>query len=580
MKKKNNLFYIYSFKSEFIINNVLNKDFQYDTIQARQDLNLVSLADNAVFQFLRKIKNKPFNREELDKLYKIRNDEKSLPKMKQNIEKIEKYQKMIDNMLFVPDVIIISFSNKAHYKKVVKESLKINGIEYVRFVCTAAYLRRNKVMFIDKRYFDQMNEILMCGLDKKLKETNLGKYSAYYGLFASATNQITTPNVCVINDYETNLTDQEVSWITTDENDKETIERKTIDIGMNWFDGMGLVSPNMAVKWSEDLGLDYVPAGFIIRSAYIKGLCAPFDFHRFFREVAKKDIIKDVWGTEYNVEDIDVILTVSQFKMWKQYENWQDYLYYFNKYGHTWGCSRVNKREDDEYVLTNYQYLQTLDLSHEDIDKLAAPTIDWINSIGSGDLMSVLLYLLGSRNDDSEEPEDIFKEVQMDFVKGIMVNPDLLKDEYVKSQILKTLKRKIKDAKIGRLWIRGNYSFQISDPYALCEWAAEMPVKGLLKENEMYCNFWNQRTDSDILLTMRSPLVDTSEHCIRKRVETEEMDNWYQYLWSGYVNSIWDKTVVTLSDSDFDGDKPYNRNGLRTLSPIYSNINIKNVVNQ
>ena len=79
---------------------------------------------------------------------------------------------------------------------------------------------------------------------------------------------------------------------------------------------------------------------------------------------------------------------------------------------------------------------------------------------------------------------------------------------------------------------------------------------------------------------MRSPLVDTSEHCIRKRVETEEMNNWYQYLWSGYVNSIWDKTVVTLSDSDFDGDKPYNHNGLRTLSPIYSNIDIKNVVNQ
>ena len=518
MKKKNNLFYIYSFKSDFIINNVLNKNFEYDTIQARKDLNLVSLADNAVFQFLRKIKDNPFNREKLDELYKIRNDEKSLPKMKQNIKKIEEYQKKIDDMLFVPDVVIISFSNKAHYKQVVKEGLKINGIEYVRFVCTAAYLRRNKVMFIDKRYYNQMNEILMCGLDKKLKETNLGKYSAYYGLFASATNQITTPRVCVINDYETDLPNQEVSWITTDDNDKETIERKTIDIGMNWFDGMGLVCPNMAQQWAEDLGLDYLPAGFIVRSAYIKGLCAPFDFHKFFREIAQKDTIKDVWGTEYDINNIDVILTVSQFKMWKQYENWQDYLYYFNKYGHIWGCSRVNKREDDEFVLTNYQYLQTLNLSHEDIDKLAQPTIDWINSIGSGDIMNVLLYLMGSRNDELEDAEDIFNEVQMDFVKGIMVNPELLKDEYVKSQILKTLKRKIKDAKIGRLWIRGNYSFQISDPYALCEWAAEMPVKGLLKENEMYCNFWNQRTDSDILLTMRSPLVDTSEHCIRKRV--------------------------------------------------------------
>ena len=191
---------------------------------------------------------------------------------------------------------------------------------------------------------------------------------------------------------------------------------------------------------------------------------------------------------------------------------------------------------------------QTLNLSHEDIDNLAAPTIDWINSIGSGDLMNVLLYLLGSRNDEDEEAEDIFKEVQMDFVKGIMVNPDLLKDEYVKSQILKTLKRKIKDAKIGRLWVRGNYSFQISDPYALCEWAFGLDVKGLVGKDEIYCNFWNSRTDSDILLTMRSPLVDTSEHCLRKRVTSPEMEDWYKYLWSGYVNSVWDKTVVNLSD--------------------------------
>lgn len=448
MAKKLDLFYIYSFKSQFILDNVLNKDFVYNTTQARKDLNLVSLADNAIFQFLRKIKNKPFNRENLDKLYKIRNDEKSLPKMKQNIKKIEEYQKKIDDFLFVPDVVIISFSNKSHYKKVVKEGLKINGIEYVRFVCTAAYLRRNKVMFIDKRYYNQMNEILMCGLDGKLKETNLGKYSAYYGLFASATNKITTPRVCVINDYETELPNQEVNFITTDENDKETIERKTTSLGMNWFDGMGLVSPTMAQTWANDLELDYLPAGFIVRSAYIKGLCAPFDFHKFAKDIAKTEVIKDVWGQEYNINDIDVILTVSQFKMWKQYENWQDYLYYFNKYGHVWGCSRVNKKEDDEFVLTNYQYLQTLDLSHEDIDELVQPTIDWINSIGTGDLMNVLLYLLGSRNDDLEEAEKIFNEVQMDFVKAIMLNPDILKDEYVKSQILKTLKRKIKDAKI------------------------------------------------------------------------------------------------------------------------------------
>lgn len=554
-QRKMNLFYIYKFNSDYLIKNAMGKDMEYTVNQARQELNLVSLGDNQVLQFLRQIKGIEFNREELDVIYKIRNDEKSLPKLKQDIKKIEKCQQEIDDILFVPDIITVKMKNKQHYKDLIKNGFSINGIKFVRLVCTAAYLRRNTVGFINEKYFKQMNEILMCGLDGKLKETNLGKYSAYYGLFMSATNKVTTPNVCVVNDYETELENQKVNYITTDEFGKEIIEERTMNIPMNWADGQGLISPRMAETWMEDLGLSYLPSGFIIRSAYIKGLVVPFDFHKFSQDIAHTNTIKDVWGKSYNIDDIDVILTVSQFKMWKMYENWQDYLYYFDKYGHSWGVSRVNKENDDEFVLTNYQYLQTLNLSPDDIQELAQPTIDWINSIGEGDLMNVLLYLMGGRSDnDEEDAEQIFSEVQMDFVKALMLNPDLLKDEYVKSQILKTLKRKIKDAKIGRLWVRGNYSFQISDPYGLAQWIFGLPVTGLLKANEMYCDFWNQRTDSKEILCSRSPLVHSSEHLIRKLVATEEMREWYQYIWSGIVNSFHDIAVINMSDSDYDGD--------------------------
>lgn len=554
-QRKINLFYIYKFNSDFLVCNAMGKDMQYSVNQARQDLNLVSVGDNQVFQFLRKIKGIDFNREELDLIYKERNDEKSLPKLKQDVEKIEQCQKKIDDILFVPDIITVKMRNKQHYKDLIKNGFSINGVKFVRLVCTAAYLRRNTVGFINEKYFKKLNEILMCGLDGKLKETNLGKYSAYYGLFMSATNQVTTPRVCVIGDYETNLKDQKVNYITTDQDGSEVIEERVMDIPMNWFDGQGLISISMAERWSEDLGLNYIPAGFIVRSAYIKGLCAPFDFHKFAKEIAHIERIKDVWGVEYNINEIDVILTVSQFKMWKQYENWQDYLHYFNKYGHSWGVSRVNKENDDEFVLTNYQYLQTLNLSNENIKDLAQPTIDWINSIGEGDLMNVLLYLMGGRNDNEEdEAEQIFNEVQMDFVKALTLNPQLLKDDYIKSQILKTLKRKIKDAKIGRLWVRGNYSFQISDPYALAEFAFGLPVNGLLKANEMYCNFWNERTENKEILCSRSPLVHSSEHLVRSLVSNEKMQEWYKYLWSGIVNSIWDIAVINMSDSDYDGD--------------------------
>lgn len=558
MGKKADLFYIYKFNSKFLIDNALGKDMAYDIETARKELNLVSLSDNQVFLFLRKIKKTPFDREKLDSLYKLRNDEKSLDKAKRNLKKIENYQRKIDKMLFIPDIITVKMNSKKDYLDLTKRGFSINGIKFVRFVCTAAYLRRNVVGFINEKYYNQINEILMCGLDGKLKETNLGKFSAYYGLFMSAVTQVTTPRVCVIKDYETDLKDQKVDYIVTDQDGNRHIEERLKDMPMNWFDGMGLISPRMAEKWQKDMGLDYLPSGFIVRSAYIKGLVVPFDFHTFASVVANTDKITDAWGVEYNINDIDAILTVSQFKMWKEYENWQEYLSYSKKYGHVWGVSRVNKKSDDEFVLTNYQYLQTLSLSKTDIQKLAQPTVDWINGIGSGKLESVLLYLLGAQNSDfieeTENNEEILNEVEMNFVKGIMLNPDLLNDDYIKSQIYKTLKRKIRDAKIGRLWVRGNYSFQLSDPYALCEWAFGMSVNGLVGANKMYCNFWNLRTNNKNILCSRSPLIHGSEHLLRELENNDDMEYWYQYIQSGIVNSIHDMAVVNMSDSDYDGD--------------------------
>ena len=298
MSKKTDLFYIFKFNSKFLIEKAIGKDMRYTVDEARKDLNLVSLADNQVFHFLRKIKETPFDREKLDKLYKLRNDEKSLPKVKRNLVKIEKYQKQIDDILFIPDIITVKMSSKKDYLDLTKNGFSINGIKFVRLVCTAAYLRRNIVGFINEKYFKELNEILMCGLDGKLKETNLGKFSAYYGLFMSAVNKVDTPRVCVIPDYETDLRNQMVDFIVTDPDGKRHIEEREKDMPMNWFDGMGLISPEMAKKWQTNLGLDYLPSGFVIRSAYIKGLVVPFDFHDFAKNVAFKETITDAWGKE------------------------------------------------------------------------------------------------------------------------------------------------------------------------------------------------------------------------------------------------------------------------------------------
>ena len=132
---------------------------------------------------------------------------------------------------------------------------------------------------------------MMCGLDKKrIGEINLAKFSAYYSLYSSSTNYIRTPRVCVVPDYELELKDQEVEWIYKKDNGERDIESRTINIKQNVFDGSGLVSLEMAGKWNEDLGItDYKPSSYIIRSAWIKGLCVVFDWKRHARELLKRN---------------------------------------------------------------------------------------------------------------------------------------------------------------------------------------------------------------------------------------------------------------------------------------------------
>jgi hypothetical protein len=104
------------------------------------------------------------------------------------------------------------------------------------------------------------------------------------------------------------------------------IEEKIIDPIMNVADGQGLISPTLAQLWTEDLGLTYTPCQFTIRSSFIKGMLTTFDFHKFAKDIAHTDTITDHYGKVWKVEDIDVLLSVSQFKMYKYYDSWDEYI--------------------------------------------------------------------------------------------------------------------------------------------------------------------------------------------------------------------------------------------------------------
>lgn len=551
MKVLQNLYYVYKIPS-----NKINSLKTYTFKEASKDGCVVSIGDNLVFAKIREYYGETGDHVSLyNKVQNIRKemkDIKKLPTSQENIDEIKRLQSELDNMLFIDDIVNIKVMTKKEYKQIARDGFDLNGKHYVRFMVGSGQMRRNTVSFINEKLYDYMQEHLMCGLDKKIKNINLAKLSAYFALSFSSVLWVREPRVCVIKDFDTIVPNQKLNFIYKDDDGKNQVKEIYKDLKLNSCDGQGIISPEMAVNWAEDMHLNYVPCSFVVRTAFVKGNLVTFDFKEYAREngITK---IKDRYGTEYNVEDIDVLLSESQFKMAKYYSAWEGYLSYHHSYNLKWGVARYNKEFDDEYVLTNYQYIQVLDLNREDIDGLVSYTTDWFKNVCSGDKLYSLAYNIGVKSPE-DSLGDIINSCGSTFTKAIVKNSNMLQDSYVQRKIYNSIKESVRQAKLGRIWVKGNYQFMISDPIAQVRSALGLKPDGELQANEIYSNFWNERGVNGEVCLMRSPLTHYSEINVERVANNDEMKKWYKYIYSGIIYSIYDIATIKHADSDFDGD--------------------------
>lgn len=412
-------------------------------------------------------------------------------------------------------------------------------------------MRRNTITFINEELYDVIFTNLMCDLGHRISEFNLAKYHAYFALAFSSVLWVRTPRVCVIKDYYRTLKNEPVDFITK-KNGKSVVESRVMDLELNCADGQGLIDPGFAAQWAEDMAQDYVPSSFVVRSVFIKGNLVPFDF-RAYAKSKGIDKIYDRWGKQYPIDEIDVILSESQFKMYKYYSSWQDYKKYADAADIKWGVARYNRKVDDEFVQANYQYIQTLGIDKEGIEKMIQPTIDWIQKVCSGDELFGLLFALGGGCGNLGYGS-LLKSTQSNAIKAVIKNKDFIKDGFIQAKMYKTMARLIEKAKIGKIWVHGNYQFMISDPVAQCESALGLEPKGCLNKDEVWSRFWQDRCPQGCVIdACRSPQIDSHEHNPMKVVEKNaERDFWLQYIQSGVIYNTYDSSTFRHSDSDFD----------------------------
>ena len=470
---------------------------------------IVSLADSQMLKSIRDITGQKIDREQLEMWYEERDRIKRRKNSKENRDRIRELQKNIYDMMYIPQYITVVMENKTDYHRMFKKGFLFNGKKYKRFSCSASQARVSTIVFVEESIKDELKRRLDNGRNLNMPLAP-SKYNAYFGLYSSATKRVTKPRFCIVPDYNSTIPVDVDFVIETDVNSDDIIEPRTMDIEFNRFDGSGLISPQMAEQWGKDLGEDYTPCQFCIRYAFTKGMVNEFDFIEWCKEENNGNYeIEDIYGNRVDLREIDVILSEGMVKLWNFWESQESFETNCELNGIYFGVTKYAPKEDKRVLMTNYQFIQTLDLDKEDIEHLCKDTVDYIQGVSYDNIYYSLLFMLGE-NMTNEKIERWMESSDNYWLKTLILNHDLLEDKYSKEKIRDMIIRRIEQACLGRLVTRGNFAVIVPDSYAFMQWITGQKVTGILKDGEFYSNFWKERS-IDKIACGRSPMTHFSE---------------------------------------------------------------------
>lgn len=482
----------------------------------------------------------------------------------------------------IKDIIILECedADRNLLKQVIYNGLMVDGDRYRFFTASAGQTRLQKIQVIKESLWIKYEKSLMCGLtiddinNSKEHGCNINKYLAYLSLNGSATDEwerFDIDRTIVVEDFET-IVNGEVDYI--DKNkfkinmknirsrikelsvgihhctyrvvDKKItkkvkikyITRKHMDIPISHSDGCGMMLPSVSKK------------NFMVRLPWVKGLLTPVDWIKWIKEYRQvKDEkqrykITDIYGKEYDLvkDDIHIIFSKSQFKMWKYYTSWEQYKNFFKEFNCKANTCNV---EDDEFrdAKLNYQMWQTLtDITDEEIKFFTEDSIEYIKKAHYD--KEFMMDILGATGN---------YKFKSNLQKAIMKYPEMLQDKSIKEVLDDAIEKKRKEVRIGRInGIEAKYTFILPDVFAWCDFLFNGNVTpiGLLEADEVYCKLFKE---ADKLVVNRSPHL-FREHGCRMNADSEDklIKKWF--ITNGCYTSSYD-LISKLLQFDVDGDK-------------------------
>ena len=323
--------------------------------EARKNDEVISLNDSQMLRWIDEMNGIHDTQAAVARIRKRIKEIKKEPNSLANRREIRKLYDELDSYQFKPDYMTVVVDTPADLRRACK-GFTVNGVRYVRLLGTSGGVKNKTIVFVSERLAPELRRRIDNG--RNMNEEQIpAKLEAYRALTCSGSTPVSMPNgILVVPDCETKFT-EDVITLSDDGSDEPVMKYEDgYEITLDCSDGFGLMMPSLAERWSKELRLGYIAGGMNTRFSWEKGMVFCFDFQEFADKVAHKRIVKDAWGNDVDIMNVELVLTVSMLKLWKCYDSLEHYLKCCAENHYTFGVTKVCPRALENRRSLNLTY--------------------------------------------------------------------------------------------------------------------------------------------------------------------------------------------------------------------------------
>lgn len=242
------------------------------------------------------------------------------------------------------------------------------------------------------------------------------------------------------------------------------------------FDGSGFITPNTIDYIQKELNekyklnIDYPLSWIGIREIGLasKGLLVRFDFKQYLREEhgLNELWVKDMWGENINLFDVDVIMNESQVKWGKWFLNQNeieelkkiDKYKAYHKLFQGFNITKYNKKEANRYTEANYQILSNLALTPRKLDILSKESENIYERVINRDVDAIRIMLGDIAREDQDELSASTRVHQL-----LQLDEKMIRLQSMYKVVGNLVNKKVNNLAGGGLYLKGNYKTVIKD---------------------------------------------------------------------------------------------------------------------